>query len=86
MNLFSSYLQNKLFFTDDGKADCLNKYITSISTVNGHNIQLPHFENKYQQSLYSISCVPDKIPELSDFIIQIKHLGLMELVPECFKL
>ena len=52
------------FFLDSEKAEILNKYFVSISTVDDNNTQLPGFEQKCQSLLTDIECSPDEIETL----------------------
>ena len=47
-------------FTDSAKANCLNDYFASISTVNDENIALQPFEKLTNTSLSSIHCTEKK--------------------------
>ena len=56
--------QNKFGFLDSEKAEILNKYFVSISTVDDNNTQLPGSEQKCQSLLTDIECSPDEIETL----------------------
>ena len=47
---------NQWHFHDQDKANCLNDYFASISTVNDENTQLPHFTKLTDNSLSQIIC------------------------------
>ena len=47
-------------YTDYDKAECLNTYFTSVSTINDDNCQLPTFEFKCLSKLSNILCTPDE--------------------------
>ena len=49
--------QNTYSYTDQEKADCLNDFFTSVSTINDDNCPLPTFELKCQNKLTSIVCI-----------------------------
>ena len=51
-------------FTDEAKADCLNDYFVSISTVNDENTVLPPFEKLTNNSLSTINCTENEIENL----------------------
>ena len=56
--------QNKFGFLDSEKAEILNKYFVSISTVDDSTTHLPNSEQKCQNLLSSIECSPDEIESL----------------------
>ena len=47
--------ETQLTFTDEEKADCLNDYFVSISTVNDENTVLPPFEKLTNNSLSTVN-------------------------------
>ena len=51
-------------FTDEAKADCLNDYFVSISTVNDENTVLPPFEKLTNNSLSTVNCTENEIEHL----------------------
>ena len=51
-------------FTDEAKADCLNDYFVSISTVNDENTVLPPFEKLTNNSLSTVNCTENGIENL----------------------
>ena len=51
-------------FTDEAKADCLNDYFVSISTVNDENTVLPPFEKLTNNSLSTVNCTENEIENL----------------------
>ena len=51
-------------FTDEEKADCLNDYFVSISTVNDENTVLPPFEKLTNNSLSTVNCTENEIENL----------------------
>ena len=53
-----------LDFIDSMKAEILNNYFVSISTVDDNNTQLPGFEQKCQSLLTDTECSPDEIETL----------------------
>lgn len=56
--------QNTYSYNDHEKAECLNDYFTSVSTINDDNCPLPTFELKCQNKLTSIVCTPEEIQSL----------------------
>ena len=65
-SLVSSISQGQTIhcYTDNEKAECLNEYFTSISTVNDGNVQLPIFQLKTQSSISNITCTASEISYL----------------------
>ena len=53
----------------------LNKYFTSISTVNDENATLPAFEYKCQNRISSITCTPDEVASLIELLNPNKATG-----------
>ena len=51
-------------FTYEEKADCLNDYFVSISTVNDENTLLPPFEKLKNNSLSTVNCTENEIENL----------------------
>ena len=51
-------------FTGEAKADCLNDYFVSISTVNDENTVLPPFEKLTNNSLSTVNCTETEIENL----------------------
>ena len=51
-------------YTDIEKADCLNDYFASISTVNDENTVLPPYEKLTNNSLSTINCTETAINSL----------------------
>ena len=62
-------------YTDYEKAECLNEYFASISTINDDNCQLPTFEFKCLNRLSNISCSVDEIKTLIDILNPNKASG-----------
>ena len=60
-NSFSVTGQNNYCFSLEEKADLLNRYFTSISTVNDDNATLPAFDYKCQNRLSRIICTSNEI-------------------------
>ena len=52
---------NQWHFNDQDKANCLNDYFASISTVNDENTQLPPFTKLTDNSLSQIICTEQEI-------------------------
>ena len=59
----------------DGYAKLLNKYFTSISTVNDENATLPAFEYKCQNRISSITCTSDEVASLIELLNPNKATG-----------
>ena len=57
------------------KAECLNKYFASISTINEENCPLPPFELKCPNNLSNITCTADEIKTLIDILNPNKASG-----------
>ena len=62
-------------YTDYEKAECLNEYFASISTINDDNCQLPTFEFKCLNRLSNISCSADGFKTLIDILNPNKASG-----------
>ena len=56
--------QRRFGFVDSEKAEILNKYFVSISTVDDSNTNLPNFNQKCQNLLSNIECSPEEIESL----------------------
>ena len=56
--------ETQLPFTDEEKADCLNDYFVSISTVNDENTVLLPFEKLTNNSLSTVNCTENEIENL----------------------
>lgn len=67
--------QNTFCFTDTEKAECLNDYFTSISTVNDENAHLPMFEAKTNSYLLNISCTALEVANLIEILNPNKATG-----------
>ena len=75
LNSFPVTGQNEFCFSSEGKAELLNKYFTSISTVNDENVSLPAFEYKSQNRLSSITCTPHEVASLIELLNPNKAIG-----------
>ena len=62
-------------YTDYDKAECLNIYVTSVSTTIDDNCQLPTFELKCLIKLSNIVCTPDEIKCLIEILNPNKARG-----------
>ncbi|MCG8048754.1 MAG: endonuclease/exonuclease/phosphatase family protein [Candidatus Thiodiazotropha taylori] len=62
-------------YTDEEKAECLNDYFSSISTINDNEVQLPIFESKTRNSLSDITCSALEISTLIDLLNPNKATG-----------
>ena len=62
-------------YTDFEKAECLNKYFASISTINEDNCPLPPFELKCPNKLSNITCTADEIKTLINILNPNKAIG-----------
>ena len=58
--------ENKLYFSDEEKAKCLNDYFASISNVDDRNTTLPPLYCKSRNSLTNVSCTEEE----TEFIIE----------------
>ena len=67
--------QNTYCYTNIEKAECLNEFFTSISTINDDNSQLPAFESKCQTKLLNIVCTPEEIQSLIEILNSNKASG-----------
>ena len=67
--------QNTYSYTDQEKAECLNDFFTSVSTINDDNCPLPTFELKCQNKLTSILCTPEEIQSLIEILNPNKASG-----------
>ena len=65
----------KFCFTDHDKANCLNDYFSSISTVDDSNATLPTFERKTKNSLSDIQTTQSEIKEIIDTLDLNKAVG-----------
>ena len=59
------------------KAECLNNYFVSISTVDYSNVQLPTFQSRCENSLSIIRCTASEIETLIKLLTQTKQLDRM---------
>ncbi|MCG8097314.1 MAG: hypothetical protein JAZ17_27465 [Candidatus Thiodiazotropha endolucinida] len=75
LNSFPVTGQNEFCFSSDDKAELLNEYFTSISTVNDENVELPDFEYKCQSQLSSIVCTPQEVATLIELLNPNKATG-----------
>ncbi|MCG8048002.1 MAG: endonuclease/exonuclease/phosphatase family protein [Candidatus Thiodiazotropha taylori] len=62
-------------FSEEEKADSLNEYFASISTVNDTGSNLPIFQPKTQHTLLNISCTALEISNLIDILNPNKATG-----------
>lgn len=62
-------------FSDKEKAECLNDYFVSISTINDDNIQLPNFQARCINSLSDIICTANEIETLIQILNPNKATG-----------
>ena len=67
--------QTTYCYTDNEKAECLNEYFTSISTVNDDNVQLPIFQLKTQSTISYITCTALEISNLIEILNPNKATG-----------
>ena len=75
LNSFPVTGQNEFCFSSEDKAELLNKYFTSISTVNDENVELPAFEYKCQNRLSSITCIAHEVATLIELLNPNKATG-----------
>ena len=50
------------------KAECLNDYFVSISTVDDSNVQLPPFQSRCENSLSTIRCTASETETLNKIL------------------
>ena len=79
LNSFSVTGQNEFCFSSEEKADLLNRYFTTISTVNDENVALPAFE------LARISCTSHEIETLIEILNPKKATGPDEICNKMLK-
>ena len=60
--------QNDYCYTDMEKAECLNEYFTSVSSLDDTNCYLPAFELKCQSQLLNISCTASEIQSFIEIL------------------
>ena len=85
LNTFPVTGQNEFCFSSEDKAELLNKYFTSISTVNDENVALPAFEYKSQNRLSSITCTQHEVASLIEFLNPNKATGPDEISNKMLK-
>ena len=61
--------------TDKEKAECLNEYFCSVSSLNDDNCILPTFESKCPNKISNIACTPDEIQSLIEILNPNKASG-----------
>ena len=66
---------NQWHFNDQDKANCLNDYFASISTVNDENTQLPPFTKLTDNSLSQIICTEQEIEKTIEVLNPNKASG-----------
>ncbi len=64
-----------IFFTDYEKANCLNNYFASISTINDNNISLPPCIPKTNNNLTSVSIHESEIVDIIKILSTNKACG-----------
>ena len=62
-------------YSDMEKAECLNDYFVSISTVDDSNVQLPPFQSRCENSLSTIRCTASEIETLIKLLNPNKATG-----------
>ncbi|MCG7877681.1 MAG: reverse transcriptase domain-containing protein [Candidatus Thiodiazotropha endolucinida] len=75
LKVFPPNDQNEYCYSDMEKAECLNDYFTSISSLDDTNCQLPPFELKCQNQLLNISCTASEIQSLIEILNPNKASG-----------
>ena len=85
LNSFSVTGQNDFCFSSEEKADLLNRYFTSISTVNDDKVTLPAFEYKCQNRLARIGCTSHEIQTLIELLNPNKATGPDEISNKMLK-
>ena len=66
---------NQWHFNDQDKANCLNDYFASISTVNDENTKLPHFTKLTDNFLSQIICTEQEIAKTIEVLNPNKACG-----------
>ena len=66
---------NQWYFNDQDKANCLNDYFASFSTVNDENTQLPPFTKLTDNSLSQIICTEQEIEKTIEVLNPNKASG-----------
>ena len=77
--------QNDLCFSSEEKTDLLNRYFTSISTVNDDNVTLSALEYKCQNRLARIGCTSHEIQTLIELLNPNKATGPDEISNKMLK-
>ena len=85
LNSFSVTGQDNYCFSLEEKADLLNRYFTSISTVNDDNASLPAFEYKCQNRLSRIVCTSNEMVILVGLLNPNKATGPDEIINKTLK-
>ena len=67
--------ENQWHFNDQDKANCLNDYFASISTVNDEHTQLPPFPKLTDNSLSEINCTEHEIQTIIEVLDPNKASG-----------
>ena len=67
--------QNQYCYTDKEKAECLNEYFCSVSSLNDDNCILPAFESRCPNKISNIACTPDEIQSLIEILNPNKACG-----------
>ena len=75
LKVFPPNDQNDYCYTDVEKAECLNEYFTSVSSLDDINCYLPAFELKCQSQLLNISCTASGIQSLIEILNPNKACG-----------
>ena len=85
LNSFSVTGQNEFCFSSEEKADLLNRYFTSIPTVDDDNVTLPAFEYKCQNRLARTECPSHEIQTLIELSNPNKATGPDEISNKMLK-
>ena len=67
--------ENQWHFNDKDKANCLNEYFASISTVNDEHTQLPPFSKLIDNFLSEINCTEHEIESIIEVLNPNKASG-----------
>ena len=67
--------ENTYAFTGLEKANCMNEYFASISSVDDTNINLPVFSQKTENSLYTLQILESDIADVIQTLIENKASG-----------
>ena len=67
--------EEHFYFSDANKANCLNDYFVSISTINDNNILLPNFISKTNNTIETISITEQEVLDILSTLNPNKAVG-----------